>query len=726
MDISYLFMSVQDYLNEKFPGLESLKGGVDVQTASLKQRDEELVLQLDQLKTQNVQTRRDNIVKLKQDFAALSKEDSSSPLLETLPASTQRTINEKLSQINHLKQMQKVVRILNTLAKQSQLLQHEPDAGKQRDIFSEILRTETDIWQMSKSTTNPLAAALATKGYVHCIETVHRPYQEQILDSFRKYLAEVKWPKELPSGDRFASLLRWSLQVEVRNRDSSPTSPVPLEVFKVLAEPLKLRFNYHFNSERETNRLDKPEWALNHIFGIVDEYKSFFTGVVQPFLPRDLFDKPLVALDEFITAILPIVYNKAVDSLDQLTEDSNLQSHWIEELVSFDNALCERYFYQPRDANSWRGVAGEILSRDGRFERWLKLESRTVHAQYSDIISSANAWDIDWESVDSFTTKPTLSSINLKNLFESVTQTYRSLRPISFRLRFLLDIQISLLDKYYTRLCESISAFESMSSTLSRAVGSVSAEDARLVTGINGLERLCRIYGSLDYMSLCLETWGQDLFFLDLWDDISRLSSGARDKETKKTGSARIPDNEDDEGTLFDETLTLYCKLKGRVQLAINSLVRKELQSGMRDYFRYGEWNLDASPQVMSSRLYQPIKNLTKYFLFLRKFYSQNSFMLFTREFSHQIENYIWNFIIQANRFNVNGGVQIQKDVNEIWLAFMLPRNRSWNRLQQACMLLSSDDRLGLPASPTQEDLENVQITDLSAEEAQGILRRRL
>jgi hypothetical protein len=727
-------MSVQEYLNEQFPGLDSLKGGVDTQAASLKQKDEELIAKLDQLRSENVQARRENIAKLKDQFTALDSSDpigggnqiEDFPLLKTLPDATQGVIRENLEQIGDLKEMKGLVVQLDALFKEGDALRSETDTRNEQKVFTKVIELEESIWKVSKNSRNEVIRTLAHKGYSSSLNSIHQPYQNKVLDRFRAHLTEITWPKNQPSLNEeiFSSLLVWGLEIEVNNRDISPVRPLPLEVFKILCEPLKLRFNYHFNSERETNRLDKPEWALNHVLGQVDEYKLFFNRVVQPIIQTR---KPsLLALDEFITALLPMVYSKATDSLDQLAQDHELESHWYEELINFDNSLNAKYFYQPRDVKYWKGVSGDILSQDGRFEKWLKIESQAAHAQYNDITSSPNAWDIDWESVDQYTTKPTLSSINLKGLFESVTEIYSSLRPVSFRLRFLLEIQISLLDKYYARLSESISAFESMSSTLSRAVGSVTAEDAKLVTGMNGLERLCKIYGSLDYMSSCLETWGQDLFFLELWDDISRLSSKARDKEAKKSGSAKIPDSEEEEGTLFDETLASYSKLKGRVVLSINALIRKELQAGMRDYFRFGEWSPDSPPQDISSRLHQPIQKLTKFFLFLRKFYSQNSFTLFTREFSYQMENYIWNYIIQANRLNTYGGQQIQKDLNEIWVAFMLPRNQSWNKLQQACLILSSDDRLGLPAYPSHEDLEKVEITQLTSEEVHGIMRRRL
>lgn len=722
-------MSVQEYLNDKFPGLNDLKGGVDTQTNLLTRKDEELVGKLDQLRCENIQNRRDNIFQLREELLALNKQDgvfANYSALENLPDTTRNALLENLNHIRDLKEMNTLVAHLDRLSEKGHMLLNESDSVKEQKIFQKVLQLEENIWTTSHNSPNIVTRSLADRSYKFIVKTIHEPYYNKVLDSFKTYLTEIDWPKSEPSINdvKFSSLLVWGLEAEVIDKAVSPAQPIPRGAFKVLCRPLEVRFNYHFNSNRDTNRLDKPEWALNHVLDLIDSHKLFFTQVIQPIVQKRF--PQLLAVDEFISALLPMVYKKAIISLDELSEDPQLQSHWYEELISFDNSLSARFFYRPQNIEHWKGIAGDILSQNNRFEKWLKFESEAAHSQYNDITGSPNSWDIDWESVDQYTTKPTLSAINLKTLFESVTETYSSLRPVRFRLRFLLDIQISLLDMYYARLSESISAYDSMSSTLSRAVGSVTAEDAKLVVGINGLERLCKIYGSLDYMSNCLEAWGQDLFFLELWDDISRLSSKAREKEAKPSSSVKIPGNEEDEGTLFDETLASYLKLKGRVSLSINSLIRKELQAGMKEYFRFGVWSLDSPPQDMSSRLRAPIQKLTKYFVFLRKFYSQNTFTLFIKEFSHQIEKNIWNYIIQANRFNVYGGQQLQNDLSEIWIAFMLPRNKSWHRLQQVCMLLISENGLGLLSYPSQEQLEKAEITQLTSEEVHGILRRRV
>ena len=120
------------------------------------------------------------------------------------------------------------------------------------------------------------------------------------------------------------------------------------------------------------------------------------------------------------------------------------------------------------------------------------------------------------------------------------------------------------------------------------------------------MKHLFRIYGSADYVSNALEFWSEDLFFLELWEDVSKLSSKkSLDKKVHDTiedvSTANVPQSEEDEGTLFDETIASYTRLKVRAMHSIQSLLKKELQSSMKDYFRQTGWNSTVTDTNFSS-----------------------------------------------------------------------------------------------------------------------------
>jgi hypothetical protein len=124
-------------------------------------------------------------------------------------------------------------------------------------------------------------------------------------------------------------------------------------------------------------------------------------------------------------------------------------------------------------------------------------------------------------------TKPTKSAIRVNDLLETITGSsnqlfpeaplipladrYRPLASFSQKLRFLIDVQIAIFDKFHHRLRSGLEAYLAASSTVVRAVQGVSKEDKASVEGINGLERLCRVYGSAEYLEKAMSDWSDDV-----------------------------------------------------------------------------------------------------------------------------------------------------------------------------------------------------------------------
>lgn len=55
---------------------------------------------------------------------------------------------------------------------------------------------------------------------------------------------------------------------------------------QALIEPIVLRFRYHFDGKRQTNRLDKPEWYFTHVLNLMHEHRPFMTEVIQRLLKK--------------------------------------------------------------------------------------------------------------------------------------------------------------------------------------------------------------------------------------------------------------------------------------------------------------------------------------------------------------------------------------------------------------------------------------------------------
>lgn len=148
--------------------------------------------------------------------------------------------------------------------------------------------------------------------------------------------------------------------------------------------------------------------------------------------------------------------------------------------------------------------------------------------QYNELITASDAWlisDDDGTSSNSDESivilrevRPTVSARRLKLLVEQVTDRYSPLPQFAQRTRFLINVQIPLLESYHGRISASLDAHESLSSVLVRAVpGALSGstgdgrDRGRLTSGVEGVTRLCKALVSAKWIALAMKGWGEDL-----------------------------------------------------------------------------------------------------------------------------------------------------------------------------------------------------------------------
>lgn len=387
-----------------------------------------------------------------------------------------------------------------------------------------LLPQEALLIQFKNSTTMAIRnVALKTIQYFQI--NIRGKLQKHLDTTLEKFFETSGWPNSTIAPahyDQFIEIFVKYLNVENaggnNKKVSSSSIPQPLRAFQALLAPIDLRFQYHFEGSTATNKPDKPEWAFHHFINIIDTHSDFLTGPVSKALAQSANFSDRNGVYEFIVAFLPSVRRKMFALFSEVADSPQLLSHLVYETVMFDNALKEKYYFLPYGYRRWQGISGDLLSNADWFQQWLNIESESAMERYQEILDNPDAFELDFDSVGSSETKPTESAINLKDLLETITEHYASLSSTKFRLRYFSAIQLDLLDKYYDRLKESIEAFENMSSSFTRAVGGVSAENLKMITGMNGLERLCRIFGSLSYISSCLEQWGdEEVSLLNVW-----------------------------------------------------------------------------------------------------------------------------------------------------------------------------------------------------------------
>jgi len=235
---------------------------------------------------------------------------------------------------------------------------------------------------------------------LHHVNKITQALRTQILDAFSsdldKVLKQIRWPTpqalipiHLQEEWEIAISKLLDLQMpelESMSYTSGPDAknklPAVLFPFEVLVRPLEMRFRYHFEGDKPTNRIDRPEYFLSHITTLLNDYSGFVLDFVQPVLLRqfrgtDLALNPVYidAMSAFITALLPMLRTKIGSLLPKVAGQPQLLSHLMHELMSFDTTIREEWRYDGGyGLEGWKGLAWEFLVQADWFGRWLQVE----------------------------------------------------------------------------------------------------------------------------------------------------------------------------------------------------------------------------------------------------------------------------------------------------------------------------------------------------------------
>jgi hypothetical protein len=416
---------------------------------------------------------------------------------------------------------------------------------------------------------------------LHHVDKITQALRRKILDAFssdlEQVLKKIHWPTPkaaIPSHlqEEWEATVTKLLDLQMPELEGAAyvgvsgdkvKLPAVLFPFEVLVQPLEMRFRYHFEGDKPTNRIDRPEYFLSHITGLLSDYNGFVVDYVQPVLLKhfrgtDLALNPVYidATSAFTTALLPMLRKKIGALLPKVAGQPQLLSHLMHEVMSFDTTIREEWRYDGGfGLEGWKGLSWEFLVQADWFGRWLQVEKdctaprsdqqdpksvlnfrilnanlRTVAlSRYQNIVEAPDFGDLDFESVDPKATKPTKGAIRVNDLLETITgrdavvsdsdnsqlivctDRYRPLTSFSQKLRFVMDIQIAIFDKLHERLQSNLEAYLTMTTSFGRAVGGVTKEEQDKLLGIEGLERLCKTYGSADYLEKAMRDWSDDV-----------------------------------------------------------------------------------------------------------------------------------------------------------------------------------------------------------------------
>lgn len=442
----------------------------------------------------------------------------------------------------------------------------------------------------------------------------------------------------------------------------------------------------------------QPEYFLSHIMDLMNQFGGFFTSYLQPILDEKAQSSGsgldwnfYNALHAFINAILPMLRLKIDSFLPQIANYPQLLSHFIHELMKFDNEIRETWHYlpDPYAEGDWKGMTWEVLTKQGWYNRWLQVEKDFALARYKDIIDTADGGHIDYDGVELTATKPTKAAIRVNDLLETITERYQPLSSFSQKLQFLIDIQITIFDQFHERLHSALEAYLAMTSALGRTVQG--ADGQASVEGVAGLERLCRVFGSAEYLEKKMEDWSNDVFFVELWSELQDRVRLNRDgghnvagtmsvaEVASRTSPAITHDNtasthSSSEGALFDETASAYRRLRLRSESIITSTLTSNVTAALKPYSRLSIWatlstpsaSATPSPLSLSSDLAHTTRILSTQLTFLARALGVAPLRRVSRQLLLSVQAYVWDNVLTRNKFSATGAAQLASDIDHL------------------------------------------------------------
>ncbi|WFD22928.1 hypothetical protein MEQU1_001609 [Malassezia equina] len=357
----------------------------------------------------------------------------------------------------------------------------------------------------------------------------------------------------------------------IDEQQATPAAPgsdayVSLLPVDVLMEPILLRFRYHFDSARPTNRLDKPEWFLTHILALVRMNAHLFEpapdawtrggDIVEltrcrrgatPDAPMRQRSMAVDAPSELLHALLYPVRLKVQASMPRLVNERALLAHMIFQLITFDAELRDAYppaVLVHGGLGAW-SLADEVLSHDTWFQSWLDGERSFTESKFESVFEEPGAWSLvqadtmdgedeelgeDPGASDSSTT--TRCACTLMNVLAGVTERYQPLHLLEQKCAFIIQVQRPLLDQLLTRLTRHLDAFENMSTAFARTlpgeIASLSAGPGNdMVKGVNGVTRVAKALLSAEYIKQQLEEWSESSFFLHMAHELHHTDANS-------------------------------------------------------------------------------------------------------------------------------------------------------------------------------------------------------
>lgn len=268
--------------------------------------------------------------------------------------------------------------------------------------------------------------------------------------------------------------------------------------------------------------------------------------------------------------------------------------------------------------------------------------------------------------------------MRVTDLLKSVTTQYERVRRFSHKLRFLIDIQLTILDEYHDYLRGTLEAYLSITSTVGRAFG-VTKEQIAALEGTGALETLCKVYGSADHVVNALKDWSNEEFFITMWEqlqsrakvteDQSNLAGGMSYDHVRNRTSAVVGTEDNDNGVLFDETIAAYSARRQTAQKLLSEALASSHHKIFRAYLHRAQWTTisdEVDNLAITAELDEPLRILKRDLDFLSRALGTAPFRRVWRQALEKLNDILWTEVLMSHKFTASGAAQFARDLAAI------------------------------------------------------------
>lgn len=321
----------------------------------------------------------------------------------------------------YLKQMQNVLIAIQA----KELLSLQPTDKDQLYRLNDLLllaRTTTSTKKNHSSDDSQDGDDDSAKALIKWLEAqevkVEVALKQQFLNKLEQQLQELKWPLVgTVSLDYLRELVLDIILVNIKEVNSTDPGTLPptltFGLSKILFEPCRLQFIFHFCTERPTNRLDRPDWPLNWVLKVINDTKLLFFTTIEDqndedniqertSLTKDLESAILSMLyDQFVRHLISMTKNRLVELKEPLKERCELWPVYIVEVAKFQRELVDRHGVQEESHDN---ILGTVC-----FKGWEAMYVKQFEEQLEDLLNeheettiatSATADDSDQSSIE--------------------------------------------------------------------------------------------------------------------------------------------------------------------------------------------------------------------------------------------------------------------------------------------------------------------------------------